>query len=335
MAKKLNEELRDLVDWSEIFYEAFRQRVGADMSGVKMLGILFGAFLIVVLVGVLISLSGTNVFGPVLSKILPSQSPSNNVTPVPTSHGSALPSADPSATDKPTVSSRPTDTASPTASGNASGDTSQDHVPVASFSSSDTSGQAPATISFTDLSTNSPTSWQWDFGDGSTSDERSPTHTYDKAGNYTVTLEAANSAGINSTSFDIQISGGTETPTPVGTPTSTDTPTKTVRIWGTVTDDQYNPLAATVIMTYSNSDHTVSCNSDGSYSISVPMNTGYAISAKYTDAGGYEYLSDTSSDTTGTDDANKDIVIPNVPKTTPTSTGTPTNKTANTPTPTS
>jgi len=339
MAKKLNEELRDLLDWSEIFYEAFRQRVGADMSGVKMLGILSGAFLIVVLVGVLISLSGTNVFGPVLSKILPSQPSAINTTPTPT--GSTLPSADPSATNKPTATNQPTTgTASPTSGGtdpssspdnvvptqNGS-DTSKGQTPIASFTSSDTKGQAPATISFTDLSTNSPTSWYWDFGDGSTSDQGSPTHTYNKAGTYTVTLEVTNPAGSNSTSFDIDISDGTETPTdnttPTDNPTTTDTPTPTptVAIGGSVTDEQYNPLAATVIVSYSGNSHTANSNPDGSYSINVPMNTDYTISAQYTDANNNIYVSDTISDTTGTSDVTKDIVITLPATTSSTTTG--------------
>ncbi|MBD3178690.1 MAG: S8 family serine peptidase, partial [Candidatus Latescibacteria bacterium] len=38
--------------------------------------------------------------------------------------------------------------------------------PVAAFSGSPTSGDAPLTVNFTDQSSNSPTSWSWDFGDG-------------------------------------------------------------------------------------------------------------------------------------------------------------------------
>jgi PKD repeat protein len=33
-----------------------------------------------------------------------------------------------------------------------------------------------------------PYSWHWDFGDEKTSEEQNPTHEYDTAGNYTVTL---------------------------------------------------------------------------------------------------------------------------------------------------
>jgi PKD repeat protein len=43
-------------------------------------------------------------------------------------------------------------------------------------------------ITFTDLSTGSPISWSWTFGDGGVSDEQNPTHEYTEAGNYTVSL---------------------------------------------------------------------------------------------------------------------------------------------------
>jgi serine/threonine protein kinase len=53
-------------------------------------------------------------------------------------------------------------------------------VPLkADFTADMTSGDAPLTVRFTDMSTGNPTSWSWDFGDGSTSTDRNPTHTYE------------------------------------------------------------------------------------------------------------------------------------------------------------
>jgi PKD repeat protein len=55
-------------------------------------------------------------------------------------------------------------------------------------------------VAFQDLSTNSPTSWTWDFGDGSpTSNLKNPTHTYSTttASSYTVILTSCNSFGCN------------------------------------------------------------------------------------------------------------------------------------------
>ncbi len=67
--------------------------------------------------------------------------------------------------------------------------------PVADFSGTPTSGDYPLGVQFTDLSTNSPTSWAWDFGDGGTSTAQNPSHTYQAAGTYTVSLTATNAYG--------------------------------------------------------------------------------------------------------------------------------------------
>jgi len=64
-------------------------------------------------------------------------------------------------------------------------------LPVAGFSASSTSGIAPAAISFTDTSVGSPSSWNWSFGDGTSSSERNPAHTFAAAGSYTVSLSVA------------------------------------------------------------------------------------------------------------------------------------------------
>jgi hypothetical protein len=52
-------------------------------------------------------------------------------------------------------------------------------------------------ICFDDLSTGSPTSWLWDFGDDTTSILQNPSHQYTASGMYTVSLVAANSAGFD------------------------------------------------------------------------------------------------------------------------------------------
>lgn len=50
-------------------------------------------------------------------------------------------------------------------------------------------------LSFKDLSFNVPTSYLWDFGDGTTSVEKSPVKAYTETGFYTVTLTATNADG--------------------------------------------------------------------------------------------------------------------------------------------
>ncbi|MEQ8909877.1 MAG: M4 family metallopeptidase [Vicingaceae bacterium] len=51
---------------------------------------------------------------------------------------------------------------------------------------------------FTDRSTQNPTSWSWDFGDGNISNLQNPTHQYQQNGSYTVKLVSANSFGTDS-----------------------------------------------------------------------------------------------------------------------------------------
>ncbi|WP_052279228.1 PKD domain-containing protein [Methanosarcina acetivorans] len=70
--------------------------------------------------------------------------------------------------------------------------------PVANFTATPTSGGAPLTVTFTDTSTNMPTEWLWDFGDGVNSTDQNPIHTYTSAGNYTVSFTATNSGGSDS-----------------------------------------------------------------------------------------------------------------------------------------
>ena len=70
-------------------------------------------------------------------------------------------------------------------------------APVTNFSASPTSGSAPLTVGFTDQSKGAPTSWKWTFGDGNTSTEKNPVHTYNKTGLYSVALTASNAKGSN------------------------------------------------------------------------------------------------------------------------------------------
>lgn len=70
-------------------------------------------------------------------------------------------------------------------------------APVANFIATPTTITAGSTVTFTDTSTNSPTSWLWDFGDGTTSTLKNPTHVYNGAMKYTVSLSVSNGAGSN------------------------------------------------------------------------------------------------------------------------------------------
>lgn len=70
-------------------------------------------------------------------------------------------------------------------------------APAADFTAFPTTGTAPLTVQFTDLSTGSPIGWQWDFeNDGIIeSSERNPPHIYLNPGTYTVYLRVTNAIG--------------------------------------------------------------------------------------------------------------------------------------------
>ncbi|MFV8346312.1 discoidin domain-containing protein [Flavobacterium sp. ZB4P13] len=74
-----------------------------------------------------------------------------------------------------------------------------DLPPVADFNGSATAITTGQAVTFTDLTTNTPTSWSWTFTGGtpSTSTAQNPTVTYNTAGTYAVALTATNSAGNN------------------------------------------------------------------------------------------------------------------------------------------
>jgi PKD repeat protein len=69
--------------------------------------------------------------------------------------------------------------------------------PVASFTTGSLTGIFPHSVTFTDTSTGTPTSWLWDFGDGESSTSQNPTHIYTEPGDYTVVLYATNDCGTH------------------------------------------------------------------------------------------------------------------------------------------
>jgi hypothetical protein len=67
---------------------------------------------------------------------------------------------------------------------------------LADFETAIVDGGSPLVVQFTDSSTGTPTTWLWDFGDGETSIEQNPTHTYTEAGDYSVSLTVSDAQGL-------------------------------------------------------------------------------------------------------------------------------------------
>jgi len=104
-------------------------------------------------------------------------------------------------------------------------------APVAAFTGSPLSGNAPLGVTFTDSSTGSSiTSWRWDFGDGNITEygiSTNPFHRYINEGIYSVNLTVTNTGGSDSqlrsnyitvTTPSVSVSGDSDSdPTPVPT----------------------------------------------------------------------------------------------------------------------
>ncbi|HLP10641.1 MAG TPA: T9SS type A sorting domain-containing protein [Flavobacteriales bacterium] len=81
-------------------------------------------------------------------------------------------------------------------------------APVASFSTPDDSICVSDCVTFTDMSSGTPTGWAWTFAGGtpSSSTLQNPTTCYNGPGTFMVTLDATNGTGTDSYSFPIVVS---------------------------------------------------------------------------------------------------------------------------------
>jgi uncharacterized repeat protein (TIGR01451 family) len=73
-------------------------------------------------------------------------------------------------------------------------------VPAAGFTANPTNGAAPLVVFFTDESTGTITNRLWTFGDGATSADINPSHTYTNADSFTVSLTVFGPTGSNTLS---------------------------------------------------------------------------------------------------------------------------------------
>lgn len=96
---------------------------------------------------------------------------------------------------------------------------------VARIGTSSTSGPAPLRVTFTAVDSSSSAGdivrYAWNFGDGTTSDQISPTHDFTAPGRYTVKLDVEDSAGnVGTETVEIRAAGGPATAVLSATPIS-------------------------------------------------------------------------------------------------------------------
>ena len=110
--------------------------------------------------------------------------------------------------------------------GNLSDQAGEKAEPRADFVVENRTGDAPYTIQFSDSSSGVISFRSWDFGDGTTSQEKSPSHTYNIAGLYNVTLTVTGAGRSNTTIKEgyIQVNKKSEPPVAAFSTTNTSGP---------------------------------------------------------------------------------------------------------------
>ena len=151
-----------------------------------------------------------------------------------------------------------------------------DEKPEAAFTYTPAGGIAPLKVKFTDKSSNNPTSWAWNFGDGTTSTSQNPTHTY-AVGTYDVQLTATNSSGSSSiTKVDaVTATSGTPIAKFSGTPVSGNVPLTvqfTDKSLNTPTSWKWN-FGDRISSTKRNPEHIYS--EDGKYTVTLTVTNAY------------------------------------------------------------
>jgi PKD repeat protein/ABC-type branched-subunit amino acid transport system substrate-binding protein len=118
--------------------------------------------------------------------------------------------------------------------------------PIAAFALNGSVGSAPFTVSFANRSFGNVSSLRWDFGDGTSSTEANPVHTYTTPGQYTVILTVTGQGGQDTGIAFITALQPTATPTFTPTFTPTTIPTSAVT-WTPIPSN--TPTATTVVLT--------------------------------------------------------------------------------------
>ena len=150
-------------------------------------------------------------------------------------------------------------------------------TPSTNFSFSPTSPVMEfATVQFTDQSTNQPSSWEWNFGDGSYSSSPNPSHQYNiysqASQTFNITLTTSNTSGSSSQSKQIVvIKPG-------------------ISISGTVQNSNFQNLSGLTITATGNGSATTSTNFYGKYNLDLPYDWSGTITAE----GGQQYASVTA-----------------------------------------
>ena len=154
-------------------------------------------------------------------------------------------------------------------------------APVASFTVSPTGGMEDLEVIVTDTSSNTPSNWTWNWGDGTPvqSGKNPGPHVYDAAGTYTIELEARNTGGFTTATATVEVVAEPTTP-PIARFTATPR-TGQIPPGLNVTFDSSTSTGATTWLwdfgdgftaSIANPSHTY--NTSGSYDVSLTVSDG-------------------------------------------------------------
>ncbi|MEV1045780.1 PQQ-dependent sugar dehydrogenase [Streptomyces sp. NPDC049916] len=183
--------------------------------------------------------------------------------------------------------------------------------PVAKAAADRTSGPTPLAVSFSSAGSADPEggnlTYAWDFGDGTTSTDPSPSHTYTTAGTYTPTLTVTDPEGLTGTASLVVTAGNTAPTVTLTTPADGslfsfgDSVPFTVNVSdpedGTV---DCSKVEVTYLLGHDSHRHQITSKNGCSGTIDVPVDGEHdsaaniygVFDAEYTDAGGLTTHSD-------------------------------------------
>jgi glucose/arabinose dehydrogenase/PKD repeat protein/type 1 glutamine amidotransferase len=181
----------------------------------------------------------------------------------------------------------------------------QNRSPVAKAAADRTSGPNPLTVNFSSAGSSDPEggalSYSWDFGDGSTSAEANPAHTYTTNGTYAPTLTVSDPEGLTGTASLVLTVGNTAPTISLGAPADGQLFSfgDTVPFQVTGSDPEDGPLdcskvKVTYLLGHDSHQHQITQQTGCSGSIPVPVDGEHdaaaniygVVDAEYTDNGG-------------------------------------------------
>jgi PKD repeat protein len=159
-------------------------------------------------------------------------------------------------------------------------------LPVVTFDSDKNSGCAPFTVTFTDVSENTPTSWAWSFPGATpaTGDEAAVTVTYEAAGTYAVSLEVSNIYGTTMVEVIDYITVSVAPDAPVFTTASDDEMTYTFTVDAPIAGLIYSwTFGDGEVATGENVEHTYLANGPFEVSLVATNDCGSATATEMVD----------------------------------------------------